>query len=473
MATIRLNFGEWLPDQPAVSGSLSEATNVYPVVNGYAPFPSTVSLGTPASEALTNTFTGRYGSAVSMFAGSLSKLYKFNTTTLAYDDISKAGGYTASVLDYAQYGSVMIVSNGVSKLQAYNLTSSTAFADLSANAPAAKFVTVVRDFVVAGNVSGFENKLWWSDLNDETNWTPALTSQSDTQIMADGGNIQAITGGEFGLILMDKAIYRMSYTGSPYFFQFDNISRGLGCFEAGSIAQQRNITYFLSDDGFYSCDGQTVQGIGNEKVDRFFFKDIGVSNFESMSAVADPIKKLIIWNYKTTAGTYAQLIYNWQLQHWSYAKAQITHISEVASATIALEGLDAYGTVDSIDISFDSRFWSASKLLLSGTVGNNVATLDGASMDGSITTGDIQMEGQRSVVTMARPIIDAGSANVSIASRPMLNSNIAYSVPSTTNSDGRAPLRAAGRYHRIRVAPTGAWNYAVGVEVDMSSQGVR
>ena len=470
---IKLNFGEWLPDQPAVSGSLTQATNVYPVVNGYAPFPSPVTLGTAAPDALLATFTGKSGASVNMFASSATNLYKFNTTALTYDNVSKLGGYSGQVLDYAQFGTVMITSNGTEKLQAYNLTSSALFADVSANAPAAKFVTVVRDFVVAGNVSGFANKLWWSDLNDETNWNPSLTSQSDTQILADGGAIQGITGGEFGLIFMEKSIYRMTYIGSPYFFQFDNISRGLGCYEPNSITQHQNISYFLSDDGFYMCDGQMITGIGNEKVDRFFFKDISTANMGSLSATSDPLKKLIIWNYKTSAGTYAQLIYNWQLQRWSYATAQVTSVSEIASGTVSLESLNAYGTVDTIGISFDSRFWSASKLLLSGTVGNYVATLDGASLAGSITTGEVQLEGSRSVVTMARPIIDNGSSTVAIASRGMLNENITYSIPSACNLEGRAPLRASGRYHRFKVSPTGAWNYAVGIEIDIMPQGVR
>ena len=470
---IKLNFGEWLPDQPAVSGALTEATNVYPVVNGYAPFPSPVILGTAASEALLNTYTGKNGTAVTMFASSATKQYKFNTTALTYDNISKATGYTNQVINSAQFGNVMITSNGTEKLQSYSLTSSTLFADVAVAAPAAKYVTVVRDFVVAGNVSGFANKLWWSDLNDETNWTPALTNQSDFQVLADGGAVQGITGGEFGLIFMEKSIYRMTYIGSPYIFQFDNISRGLGCYEPNSITQHQNISYFLSDDGFYMCDGQSITGIGNEKVDRFFFKDISTTNMGSLSATSDPIKKLIIWNYKTSAGTYAQLIYNWQLQRWSYATAQVTSVSEVASGTVSLESLNADGTVDTIGISFDSRFWSASKLLLSGTVGNYVATLDGASLQGSITTGEVQLEGSRSVVTMVRPIIDNGSSTVAIASRGMLNENITYSTPSAANLSGRAPLRASGRYHRIKVAPTGAWNYAVGIEVDIVPQGIR
>lgn len=473
MGIARLTFGEWVPDQPGVSGNLIEATNVYPIANGYAPLRDLSNIGNAASEALTSSWTGKYGTVVSLFAGSVSKLYKFNPTTFNYDDVSKAGGYTTSFTDNAQYGSAMIAANGTAKLQVWYLNSSTLFADLAAAAPVAKYVTVVRDFVVAGNINGTENLVQWSNLNDETNWTPSATSQSDSQVMADGGNVQGLTGGEFGLVLLEKAIYRMSYSGSPYFFQFDNIARGHGCLEPNSITQFKNVTYYLSDDGFYSCNGQTVTDIGSEKVDRFFFNDANTSYFSSMSSATDPIKKLVVWNYINKNGTYSQLIYHWVLGKWSYGNVQTSYISEVLTVTKTLEQLNAFGTVDSITTSFDSGFWSGTKLLLSGINGTRVATLDGNYLTSSITTGDIQTDGTRSVVTMVRPMIDSGTATVSVAGRNSLSDTITYSTPSTVNSDGRVPVRVAGRYIRYRFAPTSSWSYAVGFEVEQQQQGTR
>jgi hypothetical protein len=48
MATT-INFGEWIPDQPGVSGNLTEAKNVYPIATGYAPFPLAVDYSAAAS----------------------------------------------------------------------------------------------------------------------------------------------------------------------------------------------------------------------------------------------------------------------------------------------------------------------------------------------------------------------------------------------------------------------------------------
>jgi len=50
MATKRLQFTDWLPDQPANAGSLNDAKNVYPVGVGYGAFPSSVDFSNSASE---------------------------------------------------------------------------------------------------------------------------------------------------------------------------------------------------------------------------------------------------------------------------------------------------------------------------------------------------------------------------------------------------------------------------------------
>ncbi len=39
MATQRIAFTEWLPDQPTTTNALLEANNVYPLTVGYGPFP--------------------------------------------------------------------------------------------------------------------------------------------------------------------------------------------------------------------------------------------------------------------------------------------------------------------------------------------------------------------------------------------------------------------------------------------------
>lgn len=476
MATTRINFTEWLPDQPGVAGVMTEAKNVYPVANGYSALPLETNLSNAASENLNNIFAAKKNAASFLFASGMTKLYRFNSANNNLVDVSKTGGYSTATGDrfyFTQFGNVVIAANGANKLQGWTLGSSTAFADLAAAAPTARYVTVVRDFVVAANDLTYPNRVYWSDINDETDWTSGAGSQSDNQDIADGGDVMGITGGEFGLILMERSISRMSYIGSPFFFQFDSIARGLGCITANSIGQYASVTYFLSDDGFYSCDGQAVKPIGTEKVDKFFFADVNLTKLNEMSTAVDPLKKLVIWNYTDNFATKKQLIYNITLGRWSYAETTANFINNVYTPSTALESLDLFGTLDSLGVSLDSRQWAGGALLLAGVTTNKAISFTGARKTASLTTGDFALTNAQSLVTLSKPIIDGGSGTVAIASRLNLDDDLTFSSATAADAENRVGLRSSGRYHRIRVSPSGLWNFALAVDVDIAQQSTR
>ena len=342
MAKQKIIFGEWLPDQPGVTGAVTDAVNCYPVTNGYAPFRQEADYSANASQDLLITFAGKYAGVTNLFAAGATQVYKYNSSNTALDSVSTTYTTTES-WDVTQFGSKMIIANGKNKLQAYDMSGGSSFADLAAAAPVTKYVTVVRDFVVAADDGSDNNKVYWSDINDETDWTPGAASQSDTQILPDGGDITGLAGGETGLIFMERAIYRMTYVGSPFFFQFDAISRTLGCSTNGSIAQFGGITYFLSDDGFYACDGQSTKSIGAEKVNRWFFDNAIPSEIRiSMSATVDPVRKLIAWNFKNTFGSRYLLMYSIDLGRWSYAETTATSVAYGLTPSATLEQLDIY-----------------------------------------------------------------------------------------------------------------------------------
>ena len=473
MAKQKIIFGEWLPDQPGVTGAVTDAINCYPVTNGYAPFRQEVDYSASAGQDLLITFAGKYGGATALFAAGATQIFKFDSSDTSLDAVSTTYSSTLS-WDVTQFGSKMIAANGQNVLQAYDMSGGSSFADLAAAAPVCKYVTVVRDFVVAADDGSDTNKVYWSDINDETDWTPGAASQSDTQILPDGGDITGLTGGEYGLVFMERAIYRMSYVGSPFFFQFDAISRTLGCSSNGSIAQFGGITYFLSDDGFYACDGQTTKSIGAEKVNRWFFDNAIPSEIKlSMNCTVDPVRKLIAWNFKNTFGGRYLLLYSIDLGKWSYAETTATSIAFGLTPSATLEQVDNYdNNIDTLDIPLDSRVWAGGILLLMGVSGQKIIAFSGQNKSAAITSGDIDTG--RSVITFARPLVDNGSADVSVASRELLSDGISFGTAVSANSEGGVPLRSAGRYHRVKMSPTGtSWKTAVATEIDIVGQGAR
>jgi hypothetical protein len=482
MATQRITFGEWMPDQPGITGALMDAKNVVSQAVGYGPLPTAATFSDAASENLTTLVAGKTPSGeTKLFAAGATKIYDVSGVG-ALTDASKSGGYTPNANNdrfrFTQFGDVIIGTNFSDAMQSYTLGTSTDFGDLSASAPLSKYVTVVRDFVVAAftKESGttYPTRVRWSDINDETNWTPSATSQADHQDIPDGGHVVGIRGGEFGLILLEKAIYRMSYVGTPFVFQFDNISRGKGCVAASSIAQTQGVTFFLSDDGFYACDGQNVTAIGAEKVDRWFYSVADESAFDLMSAAIDPLRKLVIWNFKDTFAQRKLLIYNFKTQKWTYGDANSDYISDASTAATTIEDLDDISaSIDALAVSLDSILYMGGKYFLGGTNGAYVVTYNGQPATGEIITGDITA-GYRSVITLARPQVDNGSASVATASRTLLSQDIVFNTSVAANSENRISLRSNGNYHRLNITPTGAnWKTAVAVDIDIIQQGVR
>jgi hypothetical protein len=482
MATTKLTFGEWMPDQPGISGALTDAKNVVSQAIGYGPLPTAARFSAAAAENLTTLVAGKTpANATKLFAAGSTKIYDVSGIG-ALTDVSKAGGYTPNAFNdrfrFTQFGNKIIGTNFSNPIQSYTLGTSTAFADLSATAPICRFITVVRDFVVTAftdeSSTTYPSRVRWSGINAETTWGSSQTAQSDFQDIPDGGQIVGIRGGEFGLVFLEKGISRMTYVGTPFIFQFDNISRGKGCIAAGSIAQVQGVSFFLSDDGFYMCDGQQVQAIGSEKVDRWFFSNADESAFSSMSAAVDPVRKLVIWNFKTTFAQRELLIYNYTTKKWSYGDAGSDFISDASTSATTLEGLDNISSsIDALAVSLDSILYMGGKYFLGGTSGAYVVTYSGAPATGKIATGDLNAGG-RSVVTLAKPEIDGGSASVAVVSRTLLSEVPQFGTAVAADSENRVSLRSNGNYHRFQVTPTGSnWKTAVALDVELSGQGTR
>jgi hypothetical protein len=475
MAITRVTFGEWLPDQPGVIGALTTARNCYPKAVGYGPFPQEVDYSDDAPQALTAAAAAKdTNSITSIYAAGTTRLFKLDTSDFSWDDISATTYSGTSRWKFTQFGNSLIAANESNTMQFIDVMSGTTFANIAVDAPKAKFVTVVRDFVVSGYQTANKSRIQWSGINNEKTWTTSATTQADFQDVPDGGFVQGVTGGEFGLVLLERSIVRMSYVGTPLIFQFDNIARNRGCFEPNSVIQWQGITYFLGDDGFYACDGQNLKNIGAEKVNRYFFNSLKESDLGSMSAAIDPINNLVVWGYPSVDTDYRVLIYHIATGKWSYSDSSATRVAPVSTPSITLEGLDAFSaSIDALGVSLDSRNWLGGKLLLLGIKGSKLITFTGAAKTATIETSDIESPANQSMVTMIKPIVDNGTGSASVASRLQLNQTVSFPSVTAANSENRIGTRSYGRYHRVKLEPSGDWTTAIGMDVDIQSAGTR
>src|SRR2546423_1282868 len=200
-----LPWGEYRPDVSDFQGQHSgRLENVLPRGDGYGPFPgfTVFTSGLPAS--CRGSFVSRKtDGSVSIFAATATRLYNLNNTDFSWTDVSKGGGAysTLSSSDQwqlVQFGNFVVAVQANTVPQVFDLTSSSAFADLGGSPPQARYIAVVGRFLVLSGLLTSPYRIQWSGLNATTTWTPGV-NQSDIQDLPDGGIVRGVAGCEFGV----------------------------------------------------------------------------------------------------------------------------------------------------------------------------------------------------------------------------------------------------------------------------------
>ena len=491
-----IEFGDLQADLPTYenSGALV-VDNVLPLAKGYKSLAGFQALSTTGlTGSAVGLFTSFSASGSTNYAGDATKLYQMDSS-LVFQDKSKGGGYNNSTTEnardfwaFTQFGANIIATNFADNIQKFEEGVDTAFSDLVSLK--AKYIAVIRDFVVAGyteeSSTTYNQRVKWSGINDSSTWTPSQSTQSGFQdIVGSHGNIQAIVGGESaGVIFMEKAIYRMEYVGTPLIFQFNKIADNIGAFAPKSVASYGNMVFFLAQDGFYKLTGgQQLTPIGNGKVDNFFFNDLS-SNLDGITSAVDPNNSIVVWSYRGSGadGTSNNklLIYNYAVDKWSTGSGQDLEFIASASqeAFTTLESLDVLGDLDNLPKSLDSYFYKEGIVGLAGfNSDNKFGKFIANSLSATVDTTEFEgSKGKRSTLINCRPIVD-GTTNTSVTITPITRQSQLDTTTTgdaiSTNDTGTCPLRSTSRYHRIRVKVTGNFNTMSGVDIEARPEGGR
>ena len=455
------------------------ATNLKTTINGHADFSATVSNN---NVTVTRAAIGRDN--LTNVSSDTTRL----TTTNFVGGTPLTGGDT-DFFTFTQFGDFIIISNGVNPPQYYQMGTSTNFANLSTistsgTPPTFRVSGVIRDFLVTGNQTNNKNRVQWSGLNDITTWTPG-TKQADFQdLPGSGGQVVAITSGEYGYIFRQNEIVRMDYVGGATVFRFSVISPNRGATYGKTVCQDNRRAFFYADDGFFEINGDQIKPIGAEKVNRFFDKDLNKAFTDRIVAAVDPFNQLAIWLYPSSSDTTNTtgvcdklIIYNYVTEKWSISNANASTIFTQYVGAYTVELMDLISAnLENINISLDTAFWQGGQLYL-GAIDNNykAAIFSGDSGEVELETKELELfPGLRSDITEVRPIVDAVSS-VAITTRERLADTKTTSTYSSMVTSGVVPVRQSGRYVRVNVKiPSGTvWSHAQGVDLVASRSGSR
>lgn len=463
MQTVTVQFGEWTPDDDrniapgtpsayinAQTVPLQDASNVLYTGSAWRLFKPLATSGTALAASPSDATVVSSGGTVTTFAQANGHLYKIVGSTVT--DVSKVGAYTTGQSwDFEQFGDCLLATNGVDPVQDFDVTSSTAFADLAGSPPKAYVIGKVRDFVVLGRTSdasgSYPYRVHWSGIANPSSWPTPLTqaaraAQSGYQdSYGEYGQVQYIAQGEeFGLIFQERGIVRMQYVGGDVVFQFYTFERKRGLVTPRAAAQIGQQVYFLSADGFYATDGASVQPIGYGKVNRWFLA--ACYDLSKVRAAVDSITQCVYWAFPSTSSGVCDsvVIYNFAEDRWSHAQdttyALFQSLSGGAHRPQAFDASNKLGA------------FSASQ---AGAV---------------IETKTFRLQpNMRSLVTGGRAIAD-DVAQIAVAATQSDDDAVVFGAYASRGSRSRlSPLRANGYAHAFKVALGANTTYAQGLEI--------
>lgn len=505
MPPITLQAKPWRPDMPqAKSGVSSYVSNVVSrTEQTYGPV-------SDLQDYATSPLVARCQGAISVldadgnvntFAGTDKNLYQMTVAGPTFSEVSKShDAYSCDndeMWSYTLFGDNVIASDFADPIQVFDLSGGSVFADLSADAPKARYVATAKGFLFAANTfdaidGAVPWRTWWSAYGDASSWpTPgtsaAAAAQSDfNDTVGEGGWIQGIVGnlGTADLaIFFEHAVWRVVYTGPPSVFTFSPAEGVRGTPAPSSIVQLGAFVYYLGEDGFYVFDGTTSLPIGAEKVDRTFYADLDKAYMFRVVGAVDPVNKLVLWAYPGAGNSQGNpnriIVYNWETKEWGIVYIEVETIFRALSFGYSLDGLDVVSaSLDALMFSLDSRVWTGGNLVLAGfNTSHTMGYFQGANLAATMDTEEIQpFNGQRTFVRNARPLVDGVvTPSVALGLRRTTESTPTYGSPSAMNSLGWCPLRGNDQYIRARITIPAAsvFQHIQGVELDVDPAGAR
>lgn len=224
---------------------------------------------------------------------------------------------TWSLDNWGEY--LLACSNADGKILEWDLDVNNNAAAL-ANAPIdnkAILVTAER-FVFALGAGGNARKVQWSDQEDNTMWTPAVTNQAgDIELETVGSIVAGKRLRGVNLIFTDVDVHTAQYQGPPFVYGFERIATGCGLISAQAVAAVESVAYWWSPAGFFMYDG-FVRPIKCDVLD-YVTGNLSQQQRSKVYAVANNQFGEIWWFYPSAANTEndSYVVFNYRENHWT------------------------------------------------------------------------------------------------------------------------------------------------------------
>lgn len=467
----------FVPDvDQATPGAILAAENVIPVSNGMAGAPTAVSVsGAPvlAAECRNAAVATKLDGTRRIFAGTASNLYELDAATW----VSRASGFSLSGdsrWDFTQFGDSTLATSAGVQIQR---STSTTFSAIS-GAPEALAVETAAGFVMAVNTDAGSDVWHCCAYLDETDWTPALATQSATgRLVSTPGAITACKSfGDQIAVYKDRSIYLGRYVGSPSVWQFELVPGDVGCVGIDAVTDLGGMGHFIvGRSDILLFDGTRAQSLAEGKVRQWFYNNVSPSNLFRTVVVHDKQNGVVWIFYPSRNSTVCDqaLVYHFGRGQWGVATQAIEAALNYVSAGTTIDSVG--GTIGALPlIAYDSQYWLAGgRMMTVMTSAHQLSTLTGITGDSSMTLFDTGNDQAVSRLSRLRVAYQSAPTSASAVGQARMSRG-ASPVDASTGiySAGKFDLRQSARFHRLTVNAVGSW-VAAAVDFDFFNAGQR
>jgi hypothetical protein len=308
------------------------------------------------------------------------------------------------------------------------------------------------DAIYAQYTQSVPYRIAWSAIGDPTHWPIPLTADAVAfqsgfeDLEADLGPLMLIAGYPlYGIIFQRTGITRANYVGGDIVWSFGVFSRNRGLIAKGAACQVGTLVYFLSQDGFFVTDGNSVSPIGTDQnnnvgIDNWFASNVNIAALESIRAGYDTSTRCITFSIPTGTNTLPDtlLTYNPLAARWTKC-----------AIPTELVWTDNNGQT------------TAGTELRLGlfTQANQYSVLQGPTLNGYLESCDVMaVDSMQRLTTGVRPnVASTDTPQAMIGVRNSMQDAINYSVSMAPDPFSRiVPTLMEGLYTRTRVSSSAA-----------------
>lgn len=421
-------------------------------------------------DACTGMFAARRKDGVEvLFAGTASKLYKFDRDKLVWNDVSSTTYDSAVRWSFFRWGDVVYCQNGHDPEQKFNIETDSVFSD-NPSAPICKITAVVGNFVFRFNIvswaaEGITNEplmFMCSALENPEDNIVGDYNWCDFQFVPVGDEIMAVvpvTGGAH--IWLRSGVVPMSVVmtnGVTFVLGDVDTSRGTSApYSLCSFGQDRYIIY--TDDGLWSYNSGFTP-IGQDRVNRTFLANCDQDTFEDILSMNDPENAVIWIQYTNTDGERRMLGYQYNLDRFT--------ASDIAATASFVCRTFVYAESDPPILKANQPRFSI--IDSNGQLGYLV----GDPLEARVMTNEVQMGEVRSFENVARLDGDPVDFMVTTITRDIKGGEPRKrQAEQPSQQTGGVPFSAEGQTHQWQVdIPAGAkWSTVSGINVPSKPAG--